>query len=175
MVNAATQDAVVKTEEDVSIPEHPLDVTVSKPEQTLNLMIDANDRETPMDEEFLDELGLETFIKKVDGPESLEELGRKFRADRGIPPRCSWLSRIELARRPLCDESYDGNGDGTPRPSVPQVMTMLVAEGNRLSSAAMAIRPSIEAHIAWLKGEPGWEPGTPAGVPSLHHRPSGLR
>ena len=84
MVNAATQDAVVKTEEDVSIPEHPLDVTVSKPEQTLNLMIDANDRETPMDEEFLDELGLETFIKKVDGPESLEELGRKFRADRGI-------------------------------------------------------------------------------------------
>ena len=91
------------------------------------------------------------------------------------PPRCSWLSRIELARRPLCDESYDGNGDGTPRPSVPQVMTMLVAEGNRLSSAAMAIRPSIEAHIAWLKGEPGWEPGTPAGVPSLHHRPSGPR
>ena len=95
---------------------------------------------------------------------------------RGLtPPRCSWLSPIELARRPLCDESYDGNGDGTPRPSVPQVMTMLVAEGNRLSSAAMAIRPSIEAHIAWLKGEPAWEPGIPAGVPSLHHRPSGPR
>ena len=32
-----------------------------------------------------------------------------------------------------------------------QVMTMLVAERNRLSSAAMAVRPSIEAHIAWLK------------------------
>ena len=30
-------------------------------------------------------------------------------------------------------------------------MTMLVAERNRLSSAAMAVRPSIEAHIAWLK------------------------
>ena len=34
-----------------------------------------------------------------------------------------------------------------------QVMTMLVAERNRLSSAAMAVRPSIEAHIAWLKQE----------------------
>ena len=32
-----------------------------------------------------------------------------------------------------------------------QVMTMLVAERNRLSSATMAVRPSIEAHIAWLK------------------------
>ena len=30
-------------------------------------------------------------------------------------------------------------------------MTMLVAERNRLSSATMAVRPSIEAHIAWLK------------------------
>ena len=28
---------------------------------------------------------------------------------------------------------------------------MLVAERNRLSSATMAVRPSIEAHIAWLK------------------------
>ena len=32
-----------------------------------------------------------------------------------------------------------------------QVMTMLVSEKNRLSSATMAVRPSIEAHIAWLK------------------------
>ena len=32
-----------------------------------------------------------------------------------------------------------------------QVMTMLVAERNRLSSAAVTVRPSIEAHIAWLK------------------------
>ena len=83
-MNAATQDAVVKTEEDVSIPGHPLDVTVIRSRQALNLMIDASDRETPMDEEFLDELGLEIFIKRVDGPESLEELGRTFRADRGI-------------------------------------------------------------------------------------------
>ena len=36
-----------------------------------------------------------------------------------------------------------------------QVMTMLVAERNRLSSAAMAVRPNIEAHIAWLKQELG--------------------
>ena len=34
-----------------------------------------------------------------------------------------------------------------------QVMTMLVAEKNRLSSATTAVRPSIEAHIAWLKQE----------------------
>ena len=34
-----------------------------------------------------------------------------------------------------------------------QVMTMLVAERNRLSSTAMAVRPRIEAHIAWLKHE----------------------
>ena len=32
-------------------------------------------------------------------------------------------------------------------------MTMLVAERNRLSSAAMAVRSSVEAHIAWLKQE----------------------
>ena len=34
-----------------------------------------------------------------------------------------------------------------------QVVTMLVAERNRLSSAAITVRPSIEAHIAWLKQE----------------------
>ena len=83
-VNAATQDAVVKTEEDVSIPGHPLDVTVIRSRQALNLMVDARDRKTPMDENFLHELGLEIFIKRIDRPESLEELGRTFRADRGI-------------------------------------------------------------------------------------------
>ena len=34
-----------------------------------------------------------------------------------------------------------------------QVMTMLAAERNRLSIAVMAVRPSIEAHITWLKQE----------------------
>ena len=34
-----------------------------------------------------------------------------------------------------------------------QVMTMLVAEKNCLSSAGMAVRPRIETHIAWLKQE----------------------
>ena len=29
-------------------------------------------------------LGLEIFIKRIDGPENLEELGRKFSADQGI-------------------------------------------------------------------------------------------
>ena len=83
-MNAATPDAMISTEENLSIPERPLDVTVSKPEQALHLMIDASDRETPMNEDFLDELGLEIFIKKVNGQKNLEELGREFRADRGI-------------------------------------------------------------------------------------------
>jgi transposase len=34
-----------------------------------------------------------------------------------------------------------------------QVMTMLVSEKNRLSSATIAVRPRIEAHIAWLERE----------------------
>ena len=34
-----------------------------------------------------------------------------------------------------------------------QVMTMLVSEKNRLSAAAIAVRPRIETHIAWLKRE----------------------
>ena len=35
-----------------------------------------------------------------------------------------------------------------------QVMTMLVSEKNRLSAATTAtVRPSIEAHIAWLERE----------------------
>ena len=34
-----------------------------------------------------------------------------------------------------------------------QVMNMLVAEKNRLGSAATAVRPRIEAHIVWLEQE----------------------
>ena len=34
-----------------------------------------------------------------------------------------------------------------------QVMTMLVSEKNRLSAAAIAVRPRIETHIAWLERE----------------------
>ena len=34
-----------------------------------------------------------------------------------------------------------------------QVMSMLVSERNRLSVAAPAVRPRIEAHIEWLQGE----------------------
>ena len=83
-VNAATQDTVVRTEEDMPMPRHPLDVTVGGPRQGLNLMIDASDRETLMDEDFLEELGLESFIKRINSPEDLEELGKEFHADRGI-------------------------------------------------------------------------------------------
>ena len=53
--------------------------------------------------------------------------------------------------RPLRDaETQDLNSLVARRQ---QVMTMLVAEKNRLSSAAMAVRPRIETHIAWLKHE----------------------
>ena len=34
-----------------------------------------------------------------------------------------------------------------------QVMTMLVAEQNRLGSAISAVSPRIEAHISWLEQE----------------------
>lgn len=34
-----------------------------------------------------------------------------------------------------------------------QVMTMLVSEKNRLSAATAAVRPRIEAHVAWLERE----------------------
>ena len=34
-----------------------------------------------------------------------------------------------------------------------QVMTMLVSEKNRLGTASVAVRPRIEAHIAWLERE----------------------
>ena len=53
--------------------------------------------------------------------------------------------------RPLRDaETQDLNSMVTRRR---QVMSMLVAERNRLSSAAMTVRPSVEAHILWLKQE----------------------
>ena len=34
-----------------------------------------------------------------------------------------------------------------------QVMTMLISEKNRLSAATIAVRPRIDAHIAWLEQE----------------------
>ncbi|MYC46711.1 MAG: IS110 family transposase [Chloroflexi bacterium] len=53
--------------------------------------------------------------------------------------------------RPLRDADTQVLNSLVPRRH--QVMTMLVAEKNRLSSATTAVRPSIEAHIAWLKQE----------------------
>ena len=81
--------------------------------------------------------------------------------------------KVDVARRLVSGSnirweisvSPDSNGD---------ITVVLPITEDCTADAAMAIRPSIEAHIAWLKGEPAWEPGTPAGVPSLHHRPSGL-
>ena len=54
--------------------------------------------------------------------------------------------------RPLRDAETQALGSLVPCRH--QVMTMLVSEKNRLSSAA-AVRPRIEAHIAWLERELG--------------------
>ena len=56
---------------------------------------------------------------------------------------------VRPTRRPLRDAETQVLSSLVARRQ--QVMTMLVAERNRLSSATMAVRPSIEAHIAWLK------------------------
>ena len=56
---------------------------------------------------------------------------------------------VRPPRRPLRDTETQVLSSLVARRQ--QVMTMLVAERNRLSSATMAVRPSIEAHIAWLK------------------------
>ena len=84
-MNAAVQDNVVRTDEGVPIPEYPIDVIVSEPE--LGLTIDTIDREDPiekMDEILLEGTGMTIFIKRVDGPEEVEELRREFRADQGM-------------------------------------------------------------------------------------------
>ena len=53
--------------------------------------------------------------------------------------------------RPLCDEDTQELNSLTTRRS--QLMTMLVAEKNRLRRASYAVRPSIQSHINWLEQE----------------------
>ena len=53
--------------------------------------------------------------------------------------------------RPLRDAETQALNSLTARRH--QVMIMLVSEKNRLSSATIAVRPRIEAHIAWLERE----------------------
>ena len=92
---------------------------------------------------------------------------------------------VRPPRRPLRDAETQVLSSLVARRQ--QVMTMLVAERNRLSSATMAVRPSIEAHIAWLKQQlddlgPGLAPdpppescmageGRPAAQRTRHRRP----
>ena len=58
---------------------------------------------------------------------------------------------VKPAVRPLRDaETQALNSLATRRH---QVVSMLVSERNRLSVAATAVRPRIEAHIEWLQGE----------------------
>ena len=53
--------------------------------------------------------------------------------------------------RPLRDADTQELNSLTTRRN--QVMTMLVAEGNRLGRATDAVRPRIEAHLIWLRQE----------------------
>ena len=79
--------------------------------------------------------------------------------------RGSWPRPTRLTRRLLLTLPKRSDlpcalcGTPKPRPSTPlaarrhQVMTMLVSEKNRLGTATVAVRPRIEAHIAWLERE----------------------
>ena len=83
---------------------------------------------------------------------------RDFAKATGRPAKADTLDAAVLAHfaeavrpplRPLRDvETQDLNSLVTRRQ---QVMAMLVAERNRLSGAAMGVRPRIETHILWLK------------------------
>ena len=53
--------------------------------------------------------------------------------------------------RPLRDEDTQELNSLTTRRN--QLMTMLVAEKNRLSRASHSVRPSIQSHIEWLERE----------------------
>ena len=53
--------------------------------------------------------------------------------------------------RPLRDEDTQELSSFTARRN--QLMTMLVAEKNRLRRASHAVRPSIQSHISWLEQE----------------------
>ena len=51
--------------------------------------------------------------------------------------------------RPLRDADIQELNALTPRRN--QLMTILVAEKNRLGRSICAVRPNIQAHIAWLE------------------------
>lgn len=60
---------------------------------------------------------------------------------------------VRPAQRPLPDAQTQELAALTTRRN--QVITMLVAEKNRLGRAAAGVRPSIQSHIAWLERELG--------------------
>lgn len=85
---------------------------------------------------------------------------RDFARATGILAKTDALDAATLAHfaeairppiRPLRDEETQVLNSMTARRH--QVMTMLVAEKNRLGSAISAVRPRIEAHITWLEQE----------------------
>ena len=85
---------------------------------------------------------------------------RDFAKATGTPAKTDTLDAGVLARfadvvrpdvRPLKDAETQILNSLTARRR--QVMTMLVAERNRLGSAIGAVSPRIEAHIAWLEQE----------------------
>ncbi len=85
---------------------------------------------------------------------------RDFARATGVLAKTDALDATILARfaetirppiRPLRDEETQVLHSMTARRR--QVMTMVVAEKNRLGSAIGPVRPGIEAHIAWLEQE----------------------
>ncbi len=85
---------------------------------------------------------------------------RDFARATGILAKTDALDAATLAHfaeairppiRPLRDEEAQLLNSMTARRH--QVMTMLVAEKNRLGAAISAVRPRIEAHITWLEQE----------------------
>ena len=69
--------------------------------------------------------------------------------DAGVLAHFADVVRLDV--RPLKDAETQVLSSLTARRH--QVMTMLVAEKNRVGSAIGAVRPRIEAHIAWLEQE----------------------
>ena len=61
------------------------------------------------------------------------------------------FSDVRPSVRPLRDAETQVLNSLTARRR--QVLTMLVSEKNRLGTAISAVRPRIEAHIAWLEQE----------------------
>ena len=101
-----------------------------------------------------DELGVSGLVEQLQalGPTAvlLEATGRLAKTD---ALDAQVLTHFAEAMRPPVRQLRDGGAQElnamTTRRN--QVMTMLVAEKNRLSRSVPSVRPSVQNHIAWLE------------------------